>query len=167
MTKELINKNRIPGPDIRDFVFKRMLGMSLSSLSACWACASVNYARAKHALKNIRQMLMSMRFNYLCTYDLYGYVRNVFDAGRHIMWGSGGGVAAGNLEFCGSASAIWSPKNSRFPAPTPPPLPHIMCLPPSKTLRTGPYKSLVHKWFYSHEKPLMGGLRGPDGEGGS
>ncbi len=30
-------------------------------------------------------------FNYLCTYDLYGPVHNVFDAGRHIMWGSGGG----------------------------------------------------------------------------
>jgi hypothetical protein len=44
--------------------------------------------------------------NYLCTYDLYGPVRNVFDAGRYIMW-----------------------------AP-------------------GPYKSLVHRWFYEHENPL-------------
>jgi hypothetical protein len=40
--------------------------------------------------------------NYLCTYDLYGPVRNVFDAGRYMTWGSGGGgVGAGNLEFCG------------------------------------------------------------------
>jgi hypothetical protein len=32
--------------------------------------------------------------NYLCTYDLYGPVRNFFDAGRYITWGSGvgGGV---------------------------------------------------------------------------
>jgi hypothetical protein len=30
-----------------------------------------------------------------------GPVRNVFDAGRYIRWGSGGGVGARNLEFCG------------------------------------------------------------------
>jgi hypothetical protein len=29
--------------------------------------------------------------NYLRTYDLYGPVRNVFDAGRLITWGSGVG----------------------------------------------------------------------------
>jgi hypothetical protein len=28
------------------------------------------------------------QINYLCTYDLYGPVRNVFDAGRCITWGS-------------------------------------------------------------------------------
>jgi hypothetical protein len=33
------------------------------------------------------------------------------------------------------------PQNSRFPAPTPPPLPQVKYLPASKTLRTGPYKS--------------------------
>ncbi len=38
--------------------------------------------------------------NYLCTYDLYGPMRNAFDASRYITWGSGGGVGAGNLEFC-------------------------------------------------------------------
>jgi hypothetical protein len=38
--------------------------------------------------------------------------------------------------------------------PPPPPLPHIMYLPASKTLRTGQYKSLVHRWFYEHENPL-------------
>jgi hypothetical protein len=27
--------------------------------------------------------------NYLCTYDLYGPVRKVFDAGRYITWGRG------------------------------------------------------------------------------
>ncbi len=30
--------------------------------------------------------------NYLCAYDLYGPVRNVFDACRYIMWKSGKGV---------------------------------------------------------------------------
>jgi hypothetical protein len=42
--------------------------------------------------------------NYLCTYDLYGPVLYVFDAGRYItsyVWKWGGGVGAGNLEFCG------------------------------------------------------------------
>jgi hypothetical protein len=31
-----------------------------------------------------------------------------------------------------------------------------MCLSPSKTLRTGPYKSLVHRWFYEHENCIGG-----------
>jgi hypothetical protein len=34
--------------------------------------------------------------NYLCTYDLYGPVRNVFDAGRYIMWASERGLGPGN-----------------------------------------------------------------------
>ncbi len=38
----------------------------------------------------------------------------------------------------------------------------VMKRPASKTLRTGPYKSLVHRWFYEHENPLIG-LRGPVG----
>jgi hypothetical protein len=33
------------------------------------------------------------------------------------------------------------PKNSPFPGPNPLPLAHVMYLPASKTLRTGPYKS--------------------------
>jgi hypothetical protein len=41
-------------------------------------------------------------YNYLCTYDLYGHVRKVFDAARYIVWGSGGWESgAGNHEFCG------------------------------------------------------------------
>ncbi len=44
----------------------------------------------------------AVKNNYLCTYDLYGPVRNCFDAGKYIMWGCGGrGVGAGNLEFLG------------------------------------------------------------------
>jgi hypothetical protein len=33
-------------------------------------------------------------------------------------------------------------------------------MPTSKTLRAGPYKSMVHRWFYEHENPLIL-LRGP------
>jgi hypothetical protein len=65
-----------------------------------------------------RGELIPMQNNYLCTYDLYGPVRNAFDACRYITWGSGGGVGA-------------------------------------KALRTGPYKSLVHRWFYEHENPIL------------
>jgi hypothetical protein len=36
--------------------------------------------------------------NYLCTYDLYGPVHNVFDAGRYITWASGRGLGLGNGE---------------------------------------------------------------------
>ena len=81
--------------------------------------------------------------------------------------GRGGGVGAGNLEFCGPQIALAyrlvlfhrGPQNSRFPAPTPsppPPLPHVIYLPTSKTLRAGPYKSLVHRWFYEHENQCCG-----------
>jgi hypothetical protein len=48
--------------------------------------------------------------NYLCTYDLYGPVRNVFDAGRYFTWGiggGGGGVGAGNLSFVLVVLVVW------------------------------------------------------------
>ncbi len=41
------------------------------------------------------------------------------------------------------------------------PLPHLMYLPASKTLRMWPYKSLVHRWFYEHENPLKNWIAGP------
>jgi hypothetical protein len=37
----------------------------------------------------------------LCTYDLYGPARNVFDAGRFITGGSGGWLALEILSFVG------------------------------------------------------------------
>ncbi len=46
-------------------------------------------------------------------YDLYGPVRNVFDAGRSITWGSGGGgglVGAGNREFLGPLKCHLGPR---------------------------------------------------------
>ena len=36
------------------------------------------------------EKLPDVQINYLCTYDLYSPVRNVFDAGRYITWGRGG-----------------------------------------------------------------------------
>ncbi len=39
--------------------------------------------------------------NYLCTYDLYGPVHNVFDACRYITWASGKGLGPGNGKFLG------------------------------------------------------------------
>jgi hypothetical protein len=42
-----------------------------------------------------------MGFIYLCTYDLYGPLPNVFDAGRYITWASGRGMGPGNGEFFG------------------------------------------------------------------
>ncbi len=74
--------------------------------------------------------------NYLCTYDLYGNVRNVFDAGRYITWASGKGFGPENEEFFGPCEMA-----SRFPGPNSLPLAHVMYLHASKTLRTGTYKS--------------------------
>jgi hypothetical protein len=39
--------------------------------------------------------------NYFCTYDLYGPVHNLFDAGRYITWASGMGLGPGNGEYFG------------------------------------------------------------------
>jgi hypothetical protein len=40
--------------------------------------------------------------SYLCTYDLYGPVRNVFDACKYIMRAIGRGLGPGKREFFGS-----------------------------------------------------------------
>ncbi len=40
-------------------------------------------------------------FSYLCTYDLYGPVRNVVDACIYITRASGRGLGPGNREFLG------------------------------------------------------------------
>jgi hypothetical protein len=45
--------------------------------------------------------IIYLNINYLCTYDLYGPVRNVFDAGRYIIRASGRGLGPGNWEFLG------------------------------------------------------------------
>ncbi len=116
------------------------------------------------------KICLGFDYNYLCTYDLYS---PVLDACISIIRASGRGLGPGIREFSGpcemasswKASAIWGPKNSRIPGPNPIPLALLMDMHASKTLCTGLYKSLVHRWFYEHENPLMG-LRGPDGEGG-
>jgi hypothetical protein len=42
------------------------------------------------------------------TYDLYGPVRNVFDAGRYITWVSGRGLGPGNGDFFGPCEMVSS-----------------------------------------------------------
>jgi hypothetical protein len=42
-------------------------------------------------------------FIYLCTYDLYGPVHNVFDACRYNRGQVGGGLGPGNREFFGQS----------------------------------------------------------------
>jgi hypothetical protein len=39
--------------------------------------------------------------NYLCAYDLYDPMHNVFDAGSYITWASGRGFGPENGEFFG------------------------------------------------------------------
>ncbi len=54
----------------------------------------------RHEILDLK-MEGSFVLSHLCTYDLYGPVLEVFDAGRYITWGSGRGGGTGNLEFCG------------------------------------------------------------------
>jgi hypothetical protein len=81
----------------------------------------------------------------------YGPVCNDFDAGISITRASGRGLGPGNRDFFGpcdemaSLFAISGPKKSLFPGPNPSPLALVMFLLASKILRTGPYKSSVHK----------------------
>jgi hypothetical protein len=42
-----------------------------------------------------------MKHSYLWTYDLYGHVRNAFDAGKSITRASGRGLSPGNRDFFG------------------------------------------------------------------
>jgi hypothetical protein len=45
--------------------------------------------------------------NYLCTYELYDPMRNVFDTGRYITWASGRGLALEMESFLGPVK--WLP----------------------------------------------------------
>ncbi len=51
--------------------------------------------------------------SYLCTYDLYGPMRNVFDACRYITRASGRGLGPGNWEFLGPVK--WHRADRRVP----------------------------------------------------
>jgi hypothetical protein len=91
--------------------------------------------------------------NYLCTYDLYGPVHNAFDAGKSITRSRGRGLGPGNPDY------FWALVNGIEPlgewqfGPTTWVMNkllalcvvHVMNLPPSKALRTGPYHSEVHR----------------------
>ncbi len=64
------------------------------------------------------------------------------------MLGHGTETFLGPVKEIREVSAIWCPKNLDFQGPTPSHLPYgtlVMDLPASKALRTGPYKSYVHK----------------------
>jgi hypothetical protein len=44
---------------------------------------------------------INVKISYLWTFDLYGPVRNAFDAGNSIMRASGRGLSPGNRDFFG------------------------------------------------------------------
>ncbi len=74
----------------------------------------------------------------LCTYDIYGPVRNVFDACRSITRASGRRLGPGNRDFL-------DPEMATREAKPPPICPStgngFSRIKNTKTLRTGPYKS--------------------------
>jgi hypothetical protein len=70
-----------------------------------------------------------LNFKYLCTYDLYGPVRNALMREASITWASGRGLGPGNREFfgpCEMASSRLSPLASSPPTPPPPPHPELI-----------------------------------------
>ncbi len=90
----------------------------------------------------------TVRINYIpvCTNELYGPVRKVFEF----------------LSFVGPKqhSPIFHRAHKTLDfqrQPPPPPLPHVIYLPTSKAIRTGTYKSQVHRWFYVTEARLIQG----------
>jgi hypothetical protein len=46
------------------------------------------------------------KISYLWTYELYGTIRNAFDAGKYIMRVSVRGLGPGNRDFFGPCEAI-------------------------------------------------------------
>jgi hypothetical protein len=111
--------------------------------------------------------------NYLCTYDLYTPVHNVLDAYIISINRASGRVLG--LEFKSLMGHGIEPigechlgpkklENSKTQPPPTCPSNGYADMHASKTLCTGLYKSLVHRWFYEHENPLIG-LRSPDGDG--
>ncbi len=73
--------------------------------------------------------------------------------------GWGGGLALEIESFVGPCEIAWAHKTQDFqhqpPSPPPPPTSPCNLSDTSKTLRAGPYKSLVHRWFYEHENVLI------------
>jgi hypothetical protein len=85
--------------------------------------------------QTVFHFLQLLHSNYLCTYDLYVPVRNVFDAGRYITWASGRGLGPGNLKFLGpkwhspiSLMPFHRVQKTLLPGPNPLPLAHVMFL---------------------------------------
>jgi hypothetical protein len=76
----------------------------------------------------IRKLCCMSYYRYLCTYDLYDTVRNVFDACRSITGASGKGMGPGNRELfgpCEMASSHYEchlgPKKVKISRAQPPP----------------------------------------------
>ncbi len=89
--------------------------------------------------------LLHTWINYLCTYDLYGPARNVFDAGRWITWGRwGGGLALEIKSFVGLCEIARADRRVLFGAHKtrdfqrqPPPFPTLSIRPHQKHYAQG------------------------------
>jgi hypothetical protein len=55
----------------------------------------------EHLKPSLQVRLIKTGNSYLWTYDLYGPVRNAFDAGNSITRASGRGLGPGDLDFLG------------------------------------------------------------------
>ncbi len=86
--------------------------------------------------------------SYLCKYDSYSPMHNVFDACISITWARGRGWALKWQSPIGSMPFHRAQKTLDFQCSTPS---QVMDRYASKTLCTGLYKSQVHRWFYVQE----------------
>ena len=92
--------------------------LKIRSLSAIHAKYLLNQLGAHHfrGPKNTPSYYFCVnQYSYLWTYDLYGLLRNAFDAGKSITRASGRGLGPGKQDFFGpcemlsshQASAVW------------------------------------------------------------
>jgi hypothetical protein len=65
--------------------------------------------------------------------------------GKSITWASGRGLGPGNLDLFWHQIAFTGPEKISISSVNPLPLALVMDLPATKALRTGSYKSLIHK----------------------
>ncbi len=83
----------------------------------------------------MRIWILSKKFDIITIYaPIYGPMRNIFDAGRYVMWASGRGLGPGNREFFGP---LWNdiepigechlgPKKPSDSPPSPPPIQNLL-----------------------------------------
>ncbi len=87
----------------------------------------------------------AVHYSFLGTYDLYGPIRNAFDASKSIMRASGRVLGPLKWQLAVRKVLPFGAQMLRFPGPNPLPLAQVMDLPASKALLTGPYQSEVHR----------------------